>query len=129
MSVKSAVLLFAHGSRDPEWAAPFRAIERRVAEARPDTNVALAFLELMQPTLAEAVDRLVADGCGRIVVAPLFMAQGAHLKRDLARLISDARARHANVDITALPAAGEADSVMNAIGDWIAASLEMEGWK
>ena len=83
----------------------------------------LAFLEMMQPTLPEAVDRLVASGCGRITVAPLFMAQGAHLKRDLARLISDACARHPGVEINALPAAGEADSVMNAIGDWIAASV------
>ena len=123
MSTKAAVVLFAHGSRDPDWAAPFRAIERRVAGAQPDADVALAFLEFMQPTLAEAVDRLVAAGCARVTIAPLFMAQGAHLKRDLGKLIADARARHPGVENTALPAAGEADSVMNAIGDWIAASV------
>jgi sirohydrochlorin cobaltochelatase len=122
--LKTGVVLFAHGSRDPEWAAPFRAIERKLATARPDAHVALAFLELMQPTLADTVDRMVAAGCGRITIAPLFMAQGAHLKRDLTRLIDDASARHPTVQIAALPAAGEADGVMNAIGDWIAQSIE-----
>jgi sirohydrochlorin cobaltochelatase len=117
--MKSGVVLFAHGSRDPEWAAPFRAIEAKVAAAKPDHKVALAFLELMQPTLPEAVDRLVAGGCSRITIAPLFMAQGAHLKRDLARLVSDARAQHPRVDFVALAAAGEVDSVMDAIGAWI----------
>ena len=122
--MKTGVVLFAHGSRDPEWAAPFRAIERRLATAKPDAQVALAFLELMEPKLPEAVDRMVAAGCGRITIAPLFMAQGAHLKRDLARLIDDANARHPGVQIAALPAAGEADIVINAIGDWIARSVE-----
>jgi sirohydrochlorin cobaltochelatase len=117
--VKSGVVLFAHGSRDPEWAAPFRAIEAKVAAAKASHFVALAFLELMHPTLPEAVDRLVAGGCSRITIAPLFMARGAHLKRDLARLVSDARARHPHVDFVALAAAGEADSVMDAIGAWI----------
>ena len=116
-------MLFAHGSRDPQWAAPFRAIEGRVAAAKPGAAVELAFLEFMQPPLAEAVDRLVGAGCERITIAPLFMAQGAHLKRDLAGLVADAAARHPNVEISALPAAGEADIVMNAIGDWIAARI------
>ena len=122
--MKTGVVLFAHGSRDPEWAAPFRAIERRLAASRPDAQVALAFLEFMEPTLPQAVERMVAAGCERITVAPLFMAQGAHLKRDLARLIADATARHTAVQIAALPAAGETDGVMNAIGDWIAQSIE-----
>ena len=120
----TALILFAHGSRDPEWAAPFRTIEGKVAAADPGTPVALAFLEIMQPTLAEAVDRLVGEGCARITIAPLFMAQGAHLKRDLAKLIAETRARHPQVDVTALTAAGEADTVMDAVAQWIAASTK-----
>ena len=122
--MKNGIVLFAHGSRDPEWARPFRAIESRVAGTSGETAVALAFLELMQPSLPEAIDRLVAGGCGRITIAPLFMAQGAHLKRDLAKLVEDARSRHSNVEVDALAAAGEADSVMTAIAEWIAASIE-----
>jgi sirohydrochlorin cobaltochelatase len=124
--LKTGVVLFAHGSRDPEWARPFRAIESKVAGANADKAVTLAFLELMQPSLPQAIDRLVAEGCARITIAPLFMARGAHLTRDLARIVAEARERHADVRLATLSAAGEADAVMGAIAAWIAASVESE---
>src|SRR5688500_8764073 len=116
--MKSAIVLFAHGSRDPEWAAPFRAIQQKVA-ATSGVEVELAFLELMQPSLTTAVDRLASNGCRRITVAPLFMAQGAHLKRDLAALIDDSKARYVEIEFVALPAVGEAPPVIDAISAWL----------
>ena len=39
-----AIVLFAHGARDPRWAQPFEAIAARVRAAAPDCRVALAYL-------------------------------------------------------------------------------------
>ena len=117
---KSALVLFAHGSRDPEWAGPFRTVQQQVAAKNPDVQVELAFLELMKPTLSEAVDTLVESGNRRVRIAPLFMAQGAHLKRDLAKLMSDVRARHGDIELSLLPALGEVDSVIDAMSTWLA---------
>ena len=50
-----AIILFAHGARDPEWAAPFVIIRRQLQAARPDAQVELAFLELRTPWLGGAV--------------------------------------------------------------------------
>ena len=124
MTVKAGVVLFAHGSRDPDWATPFRAIERKVTEAKQDALVSLAFLELMQPSLPDAVARLAASGCERITIAPLFMAQGAHLKRDLGKLLADLEERYPQLELVVLPAAGEVDSVTAAIGDWIVSRVQ-----
>ena len=120
--MKSALVLFAHGSRDPQWAAPFREVQKRVASSKPDEMVELAFLEMMQPTLAEAVDKVIANGGKRITVAPLFMAQGAHVKRDLAQLIADMRAQHQGIEFFLLPPAGEVTAVTEAISNWLCAS-------
>jgi sirohydrochlorin cobaltochelatase len=121
--MKTALVLFAHGSRDPDWAAPFRAVQRNVAAARPDVEVELAFLEVMQPSLPVAVDRLIAAGSERITIAPLFMAQGAHLKRDLAKLVQELQAKHGRVQLALLPAAGEAQPVIEAISGWLAGNV------
>jgi sirohydrochlorin cobaltochelatase len=118
--MKSALILFAHGSRDPEWALPFRAVGEKVASKRPDLEVELAFLELMQPTLTATVDRLVSCGNQHITIAPLFMAQGAHLKRDLTLLVAKLRERHSGIALKLLPAAGEAEIVMDAMSTWLA---------
>ena len=116
---KAALILFAHGSRDAQWAEPFRAIQRKVAAARPDRAVEVAFLEIMEPSLPDAVSRLVAAGHARITIAPLFMARGAHLKRDLAAMIDKLRIDYCGVELALLPAAGEADEVLDAIGAWL----------
>jgi len=114
-----ALVLFAHGSRDPQWAEPFRAIQRRVAAAKPGVTVEVAFLEIMEPSLSDSVDALAAAGLRHITIAPLFMAQGAHVKRDLAAIIETLRNRHPDVELALLPAAGEADDVLDAIGSWV----------
>jgi sirohydrochlorin cobaltochelatase len=114
-----ALILFAHGSRDPQWAEPFRAIQRNVTAKKPTLAVELAFLEIMQPSLPEAVDRLTASGHRHFTIAPLFMAQGAHLKRDLAELLAKLKQRHPAIELALLPAAGEVDQVADAIGAWL----------
>ena len=115
----SALVLFAHGSRDPQWAQPLREVQRRISEKNPALAVDLAFLEMMEPTLPGSLARLAASGKTRVTVAPLFMAQGAHLKRDLAALIAEARERHPGLAIVLLPAAGEAEPVVDAIAGWV----------
>ncbi len=116
----TAIVLLAHGSRDPEWSAPFERLARRVRERRPAAGVAVAYLELSPPTLEEAVASLVATGAGDIVVVPVFLAPGGHVRRDLPQLIDAVRARYPGVAVRALPTIGEADAVLDALAAWIA---------
>jgi sirohydrochlorin cobaltochelatase len=119
---RSALVLFAHGSRDAQWAEPLKSIQERIRRQRPALTVELAFLELMAPSLPDALQTLAASGKRRVAIAPLFMAQGAHLREDLAALVAAARARHSDVKIKLLPAIGEVDAVIEAMSTWIAAN-------
>jgi sirohydrochlorin cobaltochelatase len=119
--MSAGIVLFAHGSRDPDWAAPFERLAARVRGERPDARVALAYLELMPPTLDAAVAALVADGASEIAVVPVFLAPGGHVRRDLPRAIEALRASHPAARFRVLPTIGEADAVTGAIAAWIAA--------
>jgi sirohydrochlorin cobaltochelatase len=114
-----ALILFAHGAREADWALPFESIRNRIKARRPGLAVELAFLEIMQPTLAGAAGKLVADGHAAITIVPVFMGQGGHLKRDLPRLVDDLRARYPGTTLTLTPPIGEADAVLEAIGEWV----------
>lgn len=118
----SALVLFAHGARDAQWSEPFRAIRQAVAMRRPDLTVELAFLELMQPALGDCVAQLAKDGHTRITVAPLFLPQGGHLKKDLTRMLKDLSVRHAAAEITMLPPIGEVTELLDAISGWLVGS-------
>ena len=114
-----AIVLFAHGARDPEWAAPFNIIQTQLQAARPETQVLLAFQDFMTPTLEAAVTQVVARGARRIVLVPLFMAQGGHLKQDLPLLVGKIRQQHPQIELRVMPAIGDAPEILQAIGDWV----------
>ena len=114
----SAILLFAHGARDPSWAEPFRRIVARLRQTQPGTRVELAFLECMDPNLESAIAGLAADGIRYVTVVPLFLAQGGHLKQDLPRLLDDIRGHFPSLRIDVTSAIGDSEDLTNAIADW-----------
>jgi sirohydrochlorin cobaltochelatase len=109
------LILFAHGAREPGWADPFEQLTARVREALPDTEVRLAFLEIMRPDLAAAAAEMVAAGVGAIGIVPIFFGQGGHLRRDLPVLIAALRTQFPRTTFRLAPAAGEDSGVLDAI--------------
>ncbi len=116
----TGIVLLAHGSRDPEWSAPFERLAARVRARRQAVGVAVAYLEIAPPALGEAVASLVAAGAAAVVVVPLFLAPGGHVRRDLPQMIDAVRARHPGVTVRVLPTIGEADALLDALAAWIA---------
>ena len=117
--MKSALILFGHGARDPEWAVPIRNLQRRVSAQRPDLTVEVAFLELSRPLLPETIEKLASGRCDRIAIVPVFLAQGGHLKQDVPEMLDELRKRFPGVGLELWPALGEAEPVLDAIAAWI----------
>ena len=88
-----ALVLFAHGARDPRWAEPFERLQQMTQAQMPGVRVALAYLELMSPTLG----------------------QGGHVRRDLPLVVEQLKTAHPQVQFTVATAAGEDAEVLNAI--------------
>ncbi len=123
MTDKEALVLFAHGARDPRWAEPFKKLQAIAQQQLPGASVALAFLELMEPRLPDTVDRLAAAGCERVSVVPVFLGQGGHVLRDLPPLIDELRARHPQLQLSVASAVGESSAVLDAIAAYCVSSL------
>jgi len=113
--MKRALLLFAHGARDPRWALPFEEVARRIRAAAPDVPVALSFLEFMTPGIVEAGHALAAEGCTRVEVVPLFLGAGGHVRKDLPALLDELRAAHPQVQWLLRRTVGEEQTVIDAM--------------
>jgi len=124
-TTRPGLILFAHGARDPQWAQPFTEVARRIRAANPGLPVALAYLELMSPTLIEAGRQLADEGCSHVTVVPLFLGAGGHVRRDLPRLLDELAVLHPGVAWHASPAVGEVDSVVQAMADAAVAQLRV----
>ena len=105
--MSDAIILFAHGSRDPLWRAPIEAVAALIRAQHPSRNVACAYLELCAPTLAQACHELIGKGATQITVVPMFLGTGKHAREDLPVLIHAWREQHPRVQFKAQPAIGE----------------------
>ena len=113
--MKTALILFAHGARDPEWASPMRRVQAEIRRQQPGAMVELAFLEFMAPTLPECIAQVLAQGVTQVVVLPMFIARGGHLKRDLPELLESLRSTYPQVSFSLCGAIGEHEKVVQAM--------------
>jgi energy-coupling factor transporter ATP-binding protein EcfA2/sirohydrochlorin ferrochelatase len=91
------LLLVGHGSRDPAAAKEFGALLDLVTGRLEGRRVDGGFLELSDPPVDEALDRLVAAGADDIVAVPYVLFGAGHLKDDGPAVLGRARRRHPGV--------------------------------
>ena len=107
------LILFAHGSRDPQWRAPMEAVAARAQALDARTVARCAYLELMEPDLPACAAALVAQGVTAITVVPMFLGVGRHAREDLPVLLDALKARHPQVRFELRPAIGEDERVVD----------------
>ena len=117
------LILFGHGARDSRWREPFDRLASLWKARHPDVRVELAFLELMQPSLEEAISSQVTAGSTEVVVVPVFFGQGGHLRNDFPVLLSACQEKFPDVVLSATPAVGEDEAVLQVIVDFSARAL------
>ena len=120
----TALILFAHGARDPEWANPMRRVQAVIRQRTSTTPVELAFLEFMTPTLPDCAAGLIAQGADKIVVMPMFIARGGHLKKETPEMLDALRLTYPNIEFSLGTAIGEHELVVQAMAT---AALEVAG--
>ncbi|MFF2349702.1 sirohydrochlorin chelatase [Kitasatospora sp. NPDC058115] len=74
-----ALLLIAHGSRDPRHAAVVAALVGQVRALRPGLDVATAYLDHCAPRIPQVLDRLGPAA----VAVPLLLNRAFHAKHDI----------------------------------------------
>jgi len=90
----SALLLIAHGSRRPEANADLDHLAG-VLRARGEwLHVQPAYLELCEPSIAQAGEMCVAAGVKQVVMVPYFLSAGVHVVEDLTAARGELAKRH-----------------------------------
>ncbi len=97
-SDRTAVLLIAHGSREPSANDDLLELARRLAASGPYPIVEACFLELTEPDIPAGGARCVAQGATRVLIVPYFLSAGVHLRRDLTAVRDELGRRHPQVE-------------------------------
>ena len=125
--MKRGIVLFGHGSRNPAWAEPFQLLREEIARQQPDALVTLGFLELMTPSLPAAIASLAELGVNDVVIVPIFIAAGSHVREDLPRLAAEAMRAHPGLQVRMVPSLGEAPEMLAAMAGYALRSAGLGG--
>ena len=104
---RKAIVLFAHGSRDPLWRLPVEAVAARITERVPDLTVRCAYLELTAPDLPTVAAELARNGVDAVTIVPMFLGIGKHVRDDLPVLTEQLRMRFPGIAFKLRHAVGE----------------------
>jgi len=120
---KKGVVLFAHGSRDERWKKPFIELEKRLSKKNGNTMVRAGFLQDCTPSLYDVVNDMAGAGCRNIVVAPVFLAIGAHAGKDFPVMAKKLEEDYPEVDFEWTEVIGQWEETLNALSEVIAKRL------
>ncbi len=91
-------LVIAHGSRDPEANQAFNVFLDHFKKMTKGQRVQGAFLELAEPSVPEAIATCIDQGATEILVMPLMLFPGRHVKEDIPAMIQRAKSKHPEID-------------------------------
>lgn len=99
MEMTTAIILIAHGSRQPEANEDLFHLAAGMRRRGEYAIVEPAFLELAQPDADETGGRCVEQGAERVILVPYFLSAGVHVLRDLTAIRDRLAARFPHVEL------------------------------
>jgi sirohydrochlorin cobaltochelatase len=110
----TTVVLVGRGSTDPDANAEIAKIARLLWEGRGYDGVEPSFVSLAPPGVPAALDRALALGARRVVVAPYFLFAGVLPDRVLDQSRQWAAA-HPEIDVRVAPVIGDCDGLADLV--------------
>jgi sirohydrochlorin ferrochelatase len=86
MHESAVLLLTAHGTASPSGSATTAALCEAIRAARPGLPIELCFLDVVRPSLSEALDRLHRR---ETIVVPLLLSAGFHVQTDIPAAVAE----------------------------------------
>jgi sirohydrochlorin ferrochelatase len=83
---KTALLLIAHGSRQPKANADLYHVVDELRRRATYAIVEASFLEMAEPTGEQGAARCLEQGAEEIILLPYFLSAGVHVQCDLTAL-------------------------------------------
>jgi sirohydrochlorin ferrochelatase len=97
MQRKTGVIIVTHGSQLAAGNDLIGQMTQRL-RVRLGTNlIEPCFLELGDPSIPVAIERLIARGCNHIFVCTFFLVPGKHLQEDVPAIIEETLRSHQGV--------------------------------
>lgn len=93
----AGIVILGHGSRRRKAMSAMDDLVDTLKQ-RLETDLILpASMQLSQPDLAESIKKLISRNCKYIIIVPLFLFNGNHVRRDIPQMLKKEEAKYPQV--------------------------------
>lgn len=85
--VLTGLLLVGHGSKKPYNKELIEKTAKMMSEKSGDYLIRSAFMSINEPSIEDVLEQFRNDQIDRLVVVPLFLADGVHISEDIPRIL------------------------------------------
>jgi sirohydrochlorin cobaltochelatase len=114
-----AILMVAHGSRDPEAREEYRRVHAALAARLAPFPVVFSVLEFPSDdgllSIEDGWRQCLAAGAREVVTLPFFLFTAGHVRSDVPGELGEARDAGGWADLNVLPPLGAADEILDAV--------------
>lgn len=89
----AAILVVGHGTRKAAGADQLRQLVQTMRQLEPEVALFESFLELAEPTIEQALERVKASGTTRVKVVPILLFEAGHARSDIPDAVAAAASR------------------------------------
>lgn len=93
------IILLGHGSRSADAQLTVDSLVSQIEKSGLFEYVTGAMLQFNQPDLPSAISNAVLKGIDRLIVVPIFIFKGIHMKEDIPEILEQERLKHPKVRI------------------------------
>jgi sirohydrochlorin ferrochelatase len=124
MSMKIAVLIVAHGSRNPKAEEEFLQIVAQLRHYLDYPVLQPAWLEINQPDIATGLNLCLEQGADKIVLMPYFLNYGNHVLRDIPGIVETWQKENPNIPVTITKHLSVSQKLLELVQERIQETLE-----
>jgi sirohydrochlorin cobaltochelatase len=82
-----ALVLVGHGSRLPHSKSVVNEVAEKIKLREDYDIVEVGMMEFNEPTIPQAIRKVIDMGAKKIIVTPVFLAPGNHTERDIPKIL------------------------------------------
>lgn len=100
--MKKGLFILAHGSRSEDSNIQLKeVVENLRLKGKEDfTSIGYGSMEMAEPGFRDGIDELAKDNLEEIIIVPLFLFKGNHIKKDIPRILEEIKEKHSNIKFT-----------------------------
>lgn len=117
--METAILIISHGSKSAKTKEEVSVLTDKLKSKFNTYYLDFAFLEIETPSIPDGLDKCIAQGAKKIIIALNFLNSGKHVDKDIPEIVAQVEKRTPHVEFLITCPIGQHEGIVHLFADLI----------